>query len=149
MQYFIGIVPPEDYLQRVVTFQKRWTTNRLPEIVEPHITIKAQDGLTEDINWLPKFKEICTSFPQFELSLAAPSSFGQAVVYLGVESNPIFELHRLLVHAVSPSAEEIEKNRELDHYVPHLTLGQTFWGMTPSELTHMKSDASSIKSVAY
>jgi hypothetical protein len=55
MQYFVGVVPPEEYLKRVVAFQKRWTTNRLPEVVEPHMTVKAQDGLTEDMNWLNKF----------------------------------------------------------------------------------------------
>jgi 2'-5' RNA ligase len=136
---------PRGFLQQAVVFQKRWTTNGLPEIVEPHITVKAQSGLTEDMNWLNKFKEIFLWFPQFKLSLTAPvSSTHNEVVWLGVDSNHICELHRHLVHAVSPSAEQIAKSRELDRYAPHLTLGQTLWGMTRSELTDMKSEAASV-----
>ncbi|MHC8521039.1 hypothetical protein ACPJHQ_06580 [Rossellomorea sp. H39__3] len=38
-EYFIGIVPPEEYLERVQQFQNRWMGN---VGVEPHITLKAQ-----------------------------------------------------------------------------------------------------------
>jgi len=40
-----------------------------------------------------------------------------------------------------PSPELIERYFELDSYTPHLTLGQTFWGMSETELEVMKSDA--------
>lgn len=40
MQYFIGIVPPQKYTARIIQFQNRWSNNRLPQVVEPHITVK-------------------------------------------------------------------------------------------------------------
>jgi hypothetical protein len=45
VEYFIGIVPPEEYMKRIECFQRRWM-NYLG--VEPHITLKAQGGLTSD-----------------------------------------------------------------------------------------------------
>lgn len=141
MQYFIGIVPPKEYLQRIVDFQKRWTNNRLPEVVEPHITIKAQSGLTTDMKWLNKVREVCFSFPRFKMSLAAPATFGNAVLYLGIESNQTYKLHRRLVETISPSVEQIERYMELDRYIPHLTLGQTRWGINEFQLNEMKVEA--------
>lgn len=44
-EYFIGIVPPKEYLKRIELFQTKWM-NHLG--VEPHITLKAQGGLTPD-----------------------------------------------------------------------------------------------------
>ena len=41
--YFIGIAPPAEYLERVEHFQRKWM-NFL--FVEPHVTLKAQGGLT-------------------------------------------------------------------------------------------------------
>jgi len=141
MQYFIGIVPPEDYQQKIVAFQRRCTNNRLYEVVEPHITVKAQGGLTADMRWLNKIREVCSEFPRFPVSLTEPASFGRDVVYLGVTSNRIFELHRQMVSAVSPSSELIQRYFELDMYTPHLTLGQAYWGMNKSELEDMKAEA--------
>lgn len=46
LQYLIGIVPPTAYAQRIAAFQRRWPTNETPGTVEPHITVKAQGGLT-------------------------------------------------------------------------------------------------------
>jgi 2'-5' RNA ligase len=79
--------------------------------------------------------------PRFQLSLAEPASFGSSVVYLTVQSKEIFELHRRLVDAVAPSPELIKRYFELDKYTPHLTLGQTEWGMDETELQEMKSEA--------
>ncbi|ULL15912.1 2'-5' RNA ligase family protein [Paenibacillus sp. H1-7] len=140
-EFFVGIVPPEPYLKQVVSFQQRWSSNRLPDMVEPHITVKAQGGLTWDMGWLGRCKEVCQAIPPFELAITAPLSFGDEVVFLGVHSSRILELHRQLVHAVSPSIEQLEQYFELDRYVPHMTLGQTHWGMTQSELAAMKSEA--------
>ena len=62
MEFFIGIVPPEDYKEQISvfrnkwakTFRNRWDNNGFRDPVEPHITIKAKSGLTEDMNWLEK-----------------------------------------------------------------------------------------------
>lgn len=41
MKYFIGITPPDDYKEKIVAFRDRWASNRLNDVVEPHITVKA------------------------------------------------------------------------------------------------------------
>lgn len=138
MQYFIGIVPPDDYKEKTASFRDRWASNRLRYVVEPHITVKAQSGLTEDMIWLENIKIKCSSFKSFQLTLSEPATFGTAVAFLSVESKEIYDLHKLLVETVSPSAELIERYLELDRYHPHLTLGQTYWGMTETEIKEMK-----------
>jgi hypothetical protein len=55
MDFFLGVTPPEDIRQRIVRFQ---TTFSNKVVAEPHITIKAQSGLTADRAWL-KPVEIC------------------------------------------------------------------------------------------
>jgi 2'-5' RNA ligase len=62
MQYFIGIIPPIEYQQQIIEFQKRWTNNHLPGVVEPHVTLKAQGGLTADLAWVDSVKDICSNF---------------------------------------------------------------------------------------
>ncbi len=141
MQYFIGIVPPDEYRERIVAFQKRWEGNGLCDVVEPHITVKAQSGLATDMAWLPIIRTICASFPRFRVSISVPASFDGVVTYLSVDSDRIRELHQRLVDAVSPAPELIAEYRELAGYVPHLTLGQTHWGMTEAELSEMKVSA--------
>ena len=37
-----------------------------------------------------------------------------------------------------PPPELIERHIELDHFIPHLTLGQTKWGMNEAEIIEMK-----------
>jgi len=141
MQYFIGVVPPDEYQRRIVAFQKRWSNNRLYEVVEPHITVKAQGGLTLDLDWLDRVKDVCESVPCFRLFLTEPQLFGNEVLYLGTKSQEVVELHRRLVNAVSPVPELIQQYFELELYTPHLTLGQTYWGMTESELEEMRYEA--------
>lgn len=141
MQYFIGIVPPDEYLERVVSFQKSWSSNGLPDVVEPHVTVKAQSGLTLDMAWLEKVKVICSSFSNFQLSLSEPALFGNEVIFLSVQSKELLELHKKLVNAVTPSKEQMQRYSELDLFTPHLTLGQTYWGMNQSEIAEMKSEA--------
>ena len=138
MQYFIGIVPPDEYKEQIALFRNRWDNNRIREVVEPHITVKAQGGLTEDMIWLDKLREACSSVQSFQLALTEPATFGTAVVFLGVQSKEIYELHKLLVETVSPSSELIKRYFELDRYHPHLTLGQTYWGMNESEIKEME-----------
>jgi len=143
MQYFIGIVPPDADKERIDRFRNRWASNRIGEVVEPHITVKAQGGLTEDLAWLDRVREVCSSFRRFQLSLAEPETFGDAVVFLSVRSDEIYELHRRLVEAVSPSPELIKRYFEGEYYHPHLTLGQTHFGMSGPEILEMKREARS------
>lgn len=140
MQYFIGIVPPDADKRRFEEFRNRWSSNGLKDVVEPHITVKAQGGLTEDLSWVHRVKEACARVSPFEVRLTEPATFGTDVVFLGVESTSVLHLHDLLLDAVSPAHEELLPF-ELEDYHPHLTLGQTRWGMAPEEISEMERAA--------
>lgn len=140
MQYFIGIVPPDEYKRQIAAFRDRWASNGLREVVEPHITVKAQSGLTQDLVWLGQVRKACASFTRFRISLSEPSTYGTAVVYLSVESQEIYDLHRRLMAAAAPSPELVFRY-ELDGYHPHLTLGQTRFGMQETEILEMSEQA--------
>ncbi|MGM1046200.1 MAG: 2'-5' RNA ligase family protein [Bacillota bacterium] len=141
LQFFIGIVPPHEYKEQIIQFQNRWSNNHISDVVEPHITVKAQSGLSPNLEWMGKIKESCSTFSRFQLSLSEPASFGITVVYISVQSKEIVELHRRLVEVISPSLELIERYFELGNYTPHLTLGQTHWGMKEEELAEMNTIA--------
>lgn len=119
MKYFIGITPPDDYKEKIVAFRNRWSSNRLNDVVEPHITVKAQGGLTADLHWLESVRETCSLMPSFQLSLSEPESFGNAVTFLSVETSKVIELHRKLVKVIYPSQELIDRYFEMDKYHPH------------------------------
>ncbi|MFF2752808.1 2'-5' RNA ligase family protein [Psychrobacillus sp. NPDC058041] len=121
VEYFIGIVPPKEYLERIEHFQSRWI-NHLG--VEPHITLKAQGGLTPDKKWIDKVQKVCENFKPFQVSLDKPKYFGDNILYLSVNSNNLHELHQKIVQEISPSEDLIKQYFELDTFVPHLTLGK-------------------------
>lgn len=137
MQFFIGIVPPKEYSKKITDFQKQWKNNLLPEVVEPHITIKAQGGLSAKANWLREVKKVCKDAKSFKLRLTKPSFFGESVLFLSVQSDEIIDLHKKIVNAIAPEKDLIKKYMELDYYVPHLTLGQLHWGLSSNELIDM------------
>jgi len=141
MQYFIGIVAPDEYMERTIEFQHQWRNNALTNVVEPHITIKAQGGLTSDKDWLIQVMKVCEDFPPFEVSLSKPKFFGESVLFLSVESTEIHNLHNKLVRAISPSEDIIKKYLELENYIPHLTLGQSNYGLKVEELDEMAKKA--------
>ena len=141
IQHFIGISLPRNYAFQVIEFQRKWVKNALPNVVEPHITVKSQAGLGEDLKWIQEVTEICGTFSTFELSLTGINTFGDSVVFLGVESSKIHQLHRRLVNAISPDLHESEKYFELDRYVPHLSLGTTEFGMNEVEIRDMRESA--------
>ncbi|MEI5907801.1 2'-5' RNA ligase family protein [Bacillus spongiae] len=118
--YFIGIVPPEEYIERIEYFQRKWNTLLS---VEPHITIKAQGGLTPDKKWIDKVKKVGENFKPFQVSLDKPKYFGDNILYLSVHSTNLYKLHQYLVREISPSEDSIQQYFELDDFVPHLTLG--------------------------
>ncbi|MDP5275687.1 2'-5' RNA ligase family protein [Chengkuizengella axinellae] len=138
MKYFIGIVPPENIKNELIHFQEQWGSKMN---IEPHITVKAQGGLTSDGNWLHDIKRVCGDFPSFDLTLREPALFGQSVLYLRVDSNKVHKLHKSLVKAISPSEEMIIQYFELEAYIPHLTIGLTEWGLSEKELSNMKHKA--------
>lgn len=121
VEYFIGIVPPEEYLKRIEQFQSRWI-NKLS--VEPHITLKAQGGLTPDKKWIDKVQRVCEDFKPFKVSIDKPKYFGDNILYLSINSNNLYDLHQKILQEISPSEDLIKQYFELDAFVPHLTLGK-------------------------
>jgi len=142
MRFFVGIVPPNHYKERIIEFQKKWESNNMWEIVEPHITVKAQSGLGSDLVWLDSIKRTCATFPRFTVSIGNPETFHDVVAYLSVHSPEIRDFHERLVEAVSPPPDEMKNYMEMERFHPHLTLGQTHWGMNSQEIVEMKASAS-------
>lgn len=134
-QYFIGITPPHDYLTKVEHFQRKWI-NFLG--VEPHITLKAQGGLTSDKKWIEKVENVCKRIQPFMLTLSKPHYFGANILYLSVTCDQLFPLHEAIVKAISPPEELIKHYFELDDYVGHLTLGKEQYGISKSALKDME-----------
>lgn len=138
MQFFIGIIPPDVYKTKIIGFQNKWKNNRITDVVEPHITLKAQGGLTADEKWLPKVKEVCSLFPSFQLTLDKPMFFSDDILYLSVaSSNKLVSLHKNIVRTVSPSNDLLKKYFELDEFVPHMTLSKTNYGLYRNDLRDM------------
>ncbi|WP_431522077.1 2'-5' RNA ligase family protein [Guptibacillus hwajinpoensis] len=125
VEYFIGIVPPKEYLERIEHFQRRWFDYLG---VEPHITLKAQGGLTPDKKWINKVQKVCQNFKPFQVSLDKPMYFGDNILYLSIKSNDLHDLHKKLVREISPSEDLIKQYFEHDAFVPHLTLGKEQYG---------------------
>ncbi|RIW32006.1 2'-5' RNA ligase family protein [Bacillus salacetis] len=125
VEYFIGVVPPKDYLNTIETFQCKWIEQ---SGVEPHITLKAQGGLTADKGWIPKVEKVCGSFAPFHVSLEKPTYFGDNILFLQVKSTGLQKLHQQLVQEISPSEDLIKKYYELEAFIPHLTLGKEQYG---------------------
>lgn len=137
MQFFIGIVPPEEDQLKLIDFQHKWKHNRITDVVEPHITLKAQGGLTSDELWIKKVQDVCRNFPSFPITLGKPMFFGNDILYLSATSNELVELHKLIVQVIAPSQELINRYFELDDFVAHMTLGKTHYGLSYQELREM------------
>ena len=137
-EYFIGIVPPERYAERIVSLQGKWM---MKLAVEPHITLKAQGGLSQDKKWINKVKKVCENYKTFQISLDKPKFFGDNILYLSVNSDDLYVLHQKIVREISPSDELIKRYFELDDFVPHLTLGKEQYGIKKQDLKDMEKSA--------
>lgn len=137
-QYFIGIAPPHDTLTKVERFQQKWLDFLG---VEPHVTLKAQGGLTSDKKWIESIETVCQNTQPFLLTLDKPAYFGDNILYLSVVSEQLYSLHEAIVKAVSPSEELIKQYFELEDFVPHLTLGKEQYGLSKIQLQEMERSA--------
>ncbi|MFP3472788.1 2'-5' RNA ligase family protein, partial [Micrococcus sp. SIMBA_144] len=79
----------------------------------PHITLKAQGGLTEDLEWVSRIKKVCSEIEPFRIQLEEAMFFGEEILYLSAQSEDLHKLHEKIVHSVEPSKELIEKYFEL------------------------------------
>lgn len=118
MQYLIGIVPPVELTDNIIHFRNHWCY----EATEPHITIKAPGGLSENCTWLDDVRGVIGNYYAFDIKIGEVGKFGESVVYFKVISDTIDELHRNLVSVISPSTEDIKRDFELNNFIPHLTI---------------------------
>ncbi|MFK8794517.1 2'-5' RNA ligase family protein [Planococcus plakortidis] len=137
MKYFIGIVPPDKFKSRLSRFRKQWPDNQIDEVVEPHITLKAQGGLTPDESWLEDVRKACKETERFAAVIGGTAFFGKDILYLQVDSQELKKLHERLVVIIEPTDEMIAQYFELDQFVPHLTLAKTNYGLSAPQLKEM------------
>lgn len=141
MKLFIGIVPPEEYKSKVLKFQKQWPDNRLPDRIEPHITVKAPFDPPKNNQWLEEIRQLCLHTPPFSLSLGNPSFFGERVVYLTVKSEELSRFHQEVIRVFTEATGYRVSQSEGKTYTPHLTLGNTRHGLTSMEIKEMGEQA--------
>ena len=144
MRFFIGIVPPSPTLEKIADFQKSSSSNRVPFWTEPHITVKAQSGFTDNKKWLEKVEPAVKNFGSIDIALDGLDTFDQGVLFLKVKSEKISALHDILLETIDPSLEDRKKYFELESYNPHLTLGGIDFGMSKKELDTMQVKAEKI-----
>jgi 2'-5' RNA ligase len=142
-RYFIAVIPPAAYSSRIVAFQKTHPENWLVGEVEPHITVKAPNGLSDDLEWLKPVKRVCGSFYPFTVKISEPESFGKSVLFLKISSPGILELHRKLAGLFDPSPAEILENFELDYYIPHISLAIVANGLSEELIDIVRKEANS------
>lgn len=125
MQFFIGIIPPDDIKQKIISFQKKFKNNGVPFVAEPHITIKAQSGLMDDLLWLSKVESIIKNIQSFDIKLEKVDDFNNKVIFLKPSfSKELIKFHKGLFKTIEPGDKMAEKYFENDKYIAHLTLGE-------------------------
>ena len=139
MRFFIGITPPETISKKIISFQKSFLNNDVPNLVEPHITVKSTGGLTEDKLWLPKIESAIKSFSEFQISFEEVGNFDENIIFLKPAfSQELINLHKTLFDAAGPYYKDpTKKYFENDQYHPHLTLGAIKWGLTKKDIVEM------------
>lgn len=136
MEFFIGIAPPKEISERITEFQKKFLYK---EVVEPHITIKTQSGLTQDKLWIEKIESYLKEQKVFTVKLGEPQWFRDEVLFLSVQSENIHKIHYDLIEIINPSPELRKKYFEDQKYTPHLTLGEIRYGLSKDELLSMET----------
>lgn len=119
---FIGIVPPVDIYNAVSDIQDDFLADKG---VEPHITVKAQSGLTSDELWIDDLNHVLQTVNSFEVSVRGTAYFGNEVLYIDVYSENLISLHNKIYGVIQPSLNDKKKYFESDYYVPHITVGKT------------------------
>lgn len=135
MEYGIAIIPPSNISCEISTIQNLFGNNG----IEPHITVKAQGGLTPDLDWLKEIRRIASSFQPFKVTLSQAETFGNDVVYISVISLELIQLHNEIISRISPPQNIIEQYYEGDQFTPHLTLGMVRNGFDYNDFPEMKN----------
>lgn len=142
-RYFVGISLPDGLNNRIIDFQSRFSSNRLPQMIEPHVTVKTKNGLTPDMEWIDKVRDVIQAYPIFDLVFDGVDSFSDRAVVIRVKpSAEVINLHQALFSTINPPEDDpLVSYFENDKYEPHVTLGMASWGMSGEELVEMRQIA--------
>ena len=117
-RYFIGVRPPPDQSILIAgvmnSLGDQWPV--------PHITVKDPDGLTPDLKWLSKVRALAVQSPRFDLTIGAPCTFDDRVLYLSVEGAALERLHNDIAKLFSPAGSCQTDSTSASSFTPHLTL---------------------------
>ncbi|KEO81121.1 2'-5' RNA ligase family protein [Tumebacillus flagellatus] len=143
VQYFLGVVPPPEYQAVLKSFHDHSPVSTRPFL--PHITVKAQPGLTPDLAWLEKINAVCADTEPFNVQLGEPDMFGDRVLFVRVQrskSPGLYAFHDRLLDAVNPDPEVSAAYFEpSDVWHAHLTLAVLGDNLTAEDLLDMKKHA--------
>ena len=132
MKFFAGIVPPPELYNAIVNIQQQFGDNRL----EPHITLRPPVNPTDETSWLYNIKTACSCFKPFTVNLPATGYFGKRVLFIGVESEELSALYKVVKNAIKPF--EPAGKQDNRPYHSHLTLGRSWCGFTKNDFDKMK-----------
>jgi 2'-5' RNA ligase len=133
MKYFVGIVPPDPIHQTLLQIQQAHGDNRL----EPHITLRPPVSPLDADGWIKAVARVAAEFKPFQVALSGTGNFGNRVLFVSVDSNPLSSLYDQLIPAIKPFEPEDAKDRH-EGYHPHLTLGRGWCGFTVEDFRKMK-----------
>ena len=134
MDHGIAILPPAELSRKIRLLQCQFGDNG----IEPHITVKAQGGLGDNLKWFELAKEIARKTPPIHVTLGDIKKFGNEVLYISVDSPGIITLHNEILDKLDLHDEIIERFFERDLFTPHLTLGRTQTGYKHEDFPKMK-----------
>jgi len=125
------ITPPQDQIERIRTLQVECGVST---DVVPHVTVKAQPGLTDRSRWVQPLRERLRRHRPFALRFIGVGQFGEEIVYLGVGGNGIRRLHNTILDVLDRLGVEERFEYDGESYEPHLTLAASFAGADATAL---------------
>ncbi|HWI61386.1 MAG TPA: 2'-5' RNA ligase family protein [Symbiobacteriaceae bacterium] len=137
-RYFFAVIPPEPAQSAIEAFRARW--GHPHHNVEPHITVKAPFQWPGDPEaFLAPVRAVCAAHGPIKVRLGQPARFGDAVLFLTVESPLLKHLHIDVINGVPTPGDPL--GHEGEGYTPHLTLAVTRFGISADGLDRMEAEA--------
>lgn len=137
-RYFIAVRPPQEQSVHIANVMSMlgdpWPV--------PHVTVKDPDGLTPDLMWLSRVREVAAQSARFNLKVGLPRTFGNRVLYLSVEGTGLERLHHDIEAIFSRRAGFKADSSGERAFTPHLTLSVAHEG---HELPPIGAWASSLR----
>ncbi len=111
MKYFISLQIPNNYKNRIEMLRAEFNFFT----TEPHITLVPPPDMPDDEFFIKEMIEICKTTQPFIVKLEQLGHFRNKVLYIGVNSSKLINLHEQIY-------ERLNLNKEIRKYVPHLTI---------------------------